>query len=145
LQVQRGIGSFGSLKNDACQPRENERRVLHGWEEKAPPALAAWVRSGRSPAHVGSFALGVCSPWLQHTIGVSVFEWGKVKTFSGILKSQPYPHLLVPRPGAKGRPSGILQLLSRETIQVRLDAEPQSLDGKCVRVKEHSSSVATKP
>jgi hypothetical protein len=28
-----------------------------------------------------------------------VFEWGIQKSFSGILQVQPYPHLLLPRPG----------------------------------------------
>ena len=36
--------------------------------------------------------LGVLLAVGQRAIGVSVFEWGKVKGFSGILKSQPYPH-----------------------------------------------------
>jgi hypothetical protein len=35
----------------------------------------------------------------QHMIGTSVFEWGTIKSFSGILQTQPYPHLLVSRPG----------------------------------------------
>jgi hypothetical protein len=38
----------------------------------------------------------------QRTIGVSAFEWGEVKEFSGILRNTPYPRLLVARPGMTG-------------------------------------------
>jgi hypothetical protein len=41
----------------------------------------------------------------QRTIGVAVFEWGTLKTFNGTLKSEPYPHLLVQRPGQSGSQS----------------------------------------
>lgn len=32
-------------------------------------------------------------------IGESVFEWGTHKTFTGVFRATPYPHLIVPRPG----------------------------------------------
>lgn len=35
----------------------------------------------------------------QRMIGQSVFEWGEIKNFSGVLQMTPYPHLLVTRPG----------------------------------------------
>ena len=35
----------------------------------------------------------------QRLITNGVFEWGNLKMISGILESQPYPHLLVTRPG----------------------------------------------
>ena len=76
-----------------------------GWEAKAAPGVGKTVRK----TVVVVLALALLAPILlavsQRMIGVSVFEWGTHKTFSGILQVQPYPHLLVPRPGkADGLP-----------------------------------------
>jgi hypothetical protein len=71
-----------------------------GWEAKAAPALGKTVRKSVvilwSLAVFGSVVLAVS----QRMIGQSVFEWGALKPFSGILQTQPYPHLLVTRPGS---------------------------------------------
>ena len=69
-----------------------------GWEEKAPAGVGSRVRWAVVLLLVLVIALGVLLSLAQRTIDVSVFEWGKIKSFSGILRSQPYPHLLVPRP-----------------------------------------------
>jgi hypothetical protein len=71
-----------------------------GWQDKAPSLTGARVR--RMVMLLLVVALVACAllAIAQTTIGVSVFEWGKVKEFSGILKAEPYPHLLVARPGA---------------------------------------------
>lgn len=73
-----------------------------GWEDKAAPGIRRFVR--RIVLLLMSICLGgaLALAALQRTIGVSVFEWGTVKKFSGILKLEPYPHLLVLRPGAPG-------------------------------------------
>jgi hypothetical protein len=71
-----------------------------GWQDKAPALASARIR--RVVMLLVTVALISCALFAlaQRTIGVSAFEWGKVKEFSGILKAEPYPHLLVPRPGA---------------------------------------------
>ncbi|MSU57236.1 MAG: hypothetical protein EXS35_03475 [Pedosphaera sp.] len=70
-----------------------------GWEAKAAPGIGKTLRK----AVVCLLVLAVLVPVLlamsQRMIGVSVFEWGAVKSFTGVLRTQPYPHLLVPRPG----------------------------------------------
>ncbi|TAL00622.1 MAG: hypothetical protein EPO07_09460 [Verrucomicrobia bacterium] len=70
-----------------------------GWEAKAAPGIGKTVRC----AVIAVLALALLVPVVlavsQRMIGVSVFEWGTQKTFSGVLQTQPYPHLLVPRPG----------------------------------------------
>jgi len=70
-----------------------------GWEEKAGPGIGKAVRivviALLSFAVLVSIVLAVS----QRMIGQSAFEWGTSKTFSGILQSRPYPHLLVSRPG----------------------------------------------
>src|SRR2546422_2666375 len=70
-----------------------------GWEAKAAPGVGKTVHK----TVVVVLAMALLAPILlavsQRMIGVSVFEWGTHKTFSGILQTTPYPHLLVPRPG----------------------------------------------
>jgi hypothetical protein len=70
-----------------------------GWEAKAAPGIGKTVRK----AVVVVLALALLAPVVlaisQRLIGASVFEWGKIKSFSGILQTQPYPRLLVQRPG----------------------------------------------
>ncbi len=76
-----------------------------GWEAKAAPGIGNTVRK----VVMALLLLGLLAPLVlavsQRMIGASVFEWGTHKTFSGILQAQPYPHLLVSRPGnADGLP-----------------------------------------
>jgi hypothetical protein len=70
-----------------------------GLAERAPDGVRARLRRTVVLLLTLSIALRVVLALAQRTIGVSVFEWGQVKSFSGLLQSQPYPHLLVPRPG----------------------------------------------
>src|SRR5216684_1153848 len=76
-----------------------------GWEAKAAPSIGNTVRK----VVIALLLLALLGPVVlavsQRMIGASVFEWGMHKTFSGILQTQPYPHLLVSRPGnADGLP-----------------------------------------
>src|SRR3989454_11073858 len=76
-----------------------------GWEAKAASGIGKTVRK----IVVALLLLALLAPVMlavsQRMIGASVFEWGTHKTFSGILQTTPYPHLLVPRPGnADGLP-----------------------------------------
>jgi len=76
-----------------------------GWEAKAAPSICNTVRK----VVMAMLLLALLAPLVlavsQRMIGASVFEWGTHKTFSGILQAQPYPHLLVSRPGnANGLP-----------------------------------------
>jgi hypothetical protein len=70
-----------------------------GWETKAAPSIGKVIRR----AVVAILLLAVLAAAVlaisQRLIGAAVFEWGNVKTFSGILQATPYPHLMVPRPG----------------------------------------------
>jgi hypothetical protein len=70
-----------------------------GWQTKAPPGIGAHVRKAVVSLVFVAVAAAVVVALAQRTIGVAVFEWGTLKTFTGILKREPYPHLLVQRPG----------------------------------------------
>lgn len=73
-----------------------------GWEEKTAPGIGSAVRRTVIGLLILALVVPVALAISQHMIGASVFEWGTVKEFSGVLKLQPYPHLLVPRPRATG-------------------------------------------
>jgi hypothetical protein len=107
-----------------------------GWEEKAPAGVGSRVRWTVVLLLALSVALGVVLSLAQHTIAVSVFEWGKVKSFSGILESQPYPHLLVPRPGASNGQTHFSSYYLVKPFKFGLDPETaRRFDGKAVSLK----------
>src|SRR5262249_31011133 len=70
-----------------------------GWEAKAAPGIGRITR--RAIAFLLLLAIGIAAilACAQQLVSASVFEWGKTKTFAGVLKLEPYPHLLVSRPG----------------------------------------------
>jgi len=89
----------------SSRTHEPTRRILYRLGSQGRAGVGKTVRK----TVVVVLALALLAPTLlavsQRMIGVSVFEWGTHKTFSGILQAQPYPHLLVPRPGkADGLP-----------------------------------------
>jgi len=107
-----------------------------GWEDKAPPCIGSRVRRAVVFLLTLAVVLGVLLAVGQRTIGVSVFEWGKVKGFSGILKSQPYPHLLVARPGVSDGQSAFSSYYLVKPFKFGLDSETADrLDGKAVSLK----------
>jgi hypothetical protein len=107
-----------------------------GWEEKAPAGVGSRVRWAVVFLLALVVALGVILSLAQRTIGVSVFEWGKVKSFSGILKSQPYPHLLVPRPGASDGQAAFSSYYLVKPFKFGIDAETANrLDGSSVSLR----------
>src|SRR5437016_5466518 len=73
-----------------------------GWEAKAAPSICNTVRKVVMAMLLLALLAPVVLAISQRMIRASVFEWGTHKTFSGILQAQPYPHLLVPRPGNAG-------------------------------------------
>src|SRR6266478_8397993 len=107
-----------------------------GWQGKAPPAIGSRARRAVVMLLALGVLLGVLLAVAQRSIGVSVFEWGKVKSFSGILKSQPYPHLLVSRPGTHGAPSSFSSYYLVKPFKFGLDAETANrLDDQMVSLK----------
>jgi hypothetical protein len=107
-----------------------------GWQANSPPAIGFSVRRAVIVLLALAVGLGVLLPLAQRTIGLSVFEWGKVKEFSGILKSEPYPHLLIRRPGTNAESLAFSSYYLVKPFKFGLDPEvAQRLDGKQVRLK----------
>lgn len=103
-----------------------------GWEGKAPTRTARSLRRAIVCSVAGCVILAASLAFAQRTIGRSVFEWGKVKEFSGVLKSRPYPHLLVARPGGDSFSSYFLV----NPFKFGFDSEAAARwDGKAVALK----------
>jgi len=107
-----------------------------GWEANAAPSIGKSVRKVVISLFLLVLIAAMALAYSQHTIGVSVFEWGTVKQFSGVLKVQPYPHLLVPRPGATGNQTAFSTYSLVAPFKFGLDREKLSmLDGKTVSLQ----------
>ncbi len=107
-----------------------------GWDAKAPPGVGSRVRWTIVFLIILAVVMGILLALAQRTIGASVFEWGKVKSFSGIFKSQPYPHLLVARPGASDGQAPFSSYHLVKPFKFGLDAEASvRLDGKAVSLR----------
>jgi len=65
----------------------------------------------------------------------SAFEYGKLHTFEGIVEAQPYPTLLVERPGAIGREEKYSRYLMVAPGKHAADDLVAGLDGKQVRLQ----------
>ena len=106
------------------------------WEAKAAPGIGKAVRKAVIGVLILALLISVVLAISQHLIGASVFEWGTVKKFSGVLKLQPYPHLLVSRPGATGTQLGFSTYYLVAPFKFGLDREKFSaLDGKNVSLQ----------
>src|SRR5262249_8114510 len=77
-----------------------------GWQSKAPAEIGRLVKRTVLLLILMAVEAAALVAMNQRTIGVSVFEWGKVKTFSGVLENDPHPRLLVKRPGARSEAVG---------------------------------------
>ena len=104
-----------------------------GWQGQAPAGIGSHVRKTVVAILVLLLALACIVALAQRTIGVAVFEWGTLKTFTGTLNSQPYPHLLVQRPGQKSGQSAYY-LVAPFKFGLQPDAIA-GLDGKAVTLK----------
>ena len=111
----------------------NEEEFYVGWQNRAPVGIGAHARKTVGCLLVAALAAACFLPLAQRTIGRAVFEWGTVKTFSGTLKAQPYPHLLVQRPGHGGGWSAYY-LVAPFKFGLKADSI-QAHDGKQVTLK----------
>ncbi len=123
-----------------------------GWEAKAAPGIGKLVRCCCILLLGIALLLAAGLAAAQRLIGTSVFEWGTHKEFAGVLRVEPYPHLLVPRPGkADGHPEFSSYYLvapwkfglDREAI-APLDGKSISLKGTLI-YRGNQTMIETKP
>jgi len=107
-----------------------------GWEANAAPRIGKFMRAIVVLLFVVAIDLAWAFAAVQHSIGVSVFEWGTVKNFAGILQLEPYPHLRVPRPAATGTENNFSTYYLVAPFKFGLDREKLSaLEGKSVSLR----------
>jgi hypothetical protein len=123
-----------------------------GWEAKAAPGIGKTLRKVVIALLVPALLVPVLLAVSQRMIGASVFEWGNHKSFSGILQTTPYPHLLVLRPGNADGLSRYSTYYLVAPWKFGLDREAIApLDGKSVTLKGaliyrgNQTMIETKP
>lgn len=108
-----------------------------GWQNEAPKAIGSLARKTAVFLLLLAPVLGIALVLAQRTIGKAGFEWGTIKTFSGILRTEPYPHLLVARPGQPSSTSSYYLVapfkfgLTSKALAA-LDGKPVSLNGTLI-------------
>jgi hypothetical protein len=74
-----------------------------GYVPKAPIQLAWFVRKIILVLGLLAITVALLLVLGQMPFANSVFEYGKLRKFEGIIETQPYPTLLIPRPGESGQ------------------------------------------
>lgn len=122
-----------------------------GWEKKAAPGISRGIRRIVLALLTLTLVVPLVLAISQRLISTSAFEWGNLKTVSGILQTQPYPHLLVPRPGrAEGETFSSYYLIAPWKFGLVAKAIAP-LDGKSVSIKgtliyrANQTMIETKP
>ncbi len=105
-----------------------------GWEAKAAPGIRQTVLRAVVMLLLLALIVPLALAISQRMIGAAVFEWGNVKTFTGIFQARPYPHLLVARPGAALETFSSYHLVAPWKFGLKPEAVAE-FDGKNVTLK----------
>ncbi len=70
-----------------------------GYQDEAPPAVGQFLKRLMLGGLLGAAVLAAVLVVGQQGFAASVFEFGNVRTFEGVIQAHPYPVLLVERPG----------------------------------------------
>lgn len=105
-----------------------------GYLPQAPSILARFVRRAVVGLGLLAVTLALVFALAQHPFANSNFEFGKVRTFEGVIAARPYPELLVTRPGlaSQGRDS---QYLLVAPGKHGADSLVATFDGQAVRLQ----------
>jgi hypothetical protein len=115
----------------------NQDEFYVGWQARGQAGIGSYVRKIILAVFILVLSAACLLPLAQGTIGSAAFEWGTIKTFTGILQTQPYPHLLVPRPGQGGGQSAYYLVapfkfgLDHEAI-AKFEGKPVTLKGTLI-------------
>jgi hypothetical protein len=104
-----------------------------GYLSKAPAGISRLIRAVvialMAIAVIGAFTFA----YVQRTFAPAIFEYGKQRSFQGIIERKPFPKLLVKRPGSPD--SGSSHYLLVAEGKHGADDEVSEFDGKSVRLK----------
>jgi hypothetical protein len=106
-----------------------------GYLPKAPPALARFVRRVIVLLGLLGVAIALALVTGQMPFANSAFEYGRMRGFEGIIEAQPYPTLLVARPGDVGSGDKHSRYLLVAPGKHGADSIVAGFDGKDVRLK----------
>jgi hypothetical protein len=106
-----------------------------GYLPKAPTALARFVR--RVIIVLGLLAVTTALVLVvgQMPFANSAFEYGKIRSFEGVVMTQPFPTLLVARPGEVGQQDKYSRYLLVASGKHGADELVASFDGKQIRLQ----------
>ena len=130
-----------------------------GWEAKAPERTALRLRRIVLSSLAACIIIAAGLAFAQRTIGRSVFEWGRVKEFSGTFRAQPYPHLVAQNstyylvnpfkfgfdPAVAGRFDGQFVNLKGTLIYRENQAMIEVVKGSVSAVERAAQSASPKP
>jgi hypothetical protein len=106
-----------------------------GYLPKAPPGIARLIRIVVASLLLLAAVGAILFARVQRTFAPSVFEYGKVNTFEGLIESSPYPILVVTRPGVSGAgPASSRYLLVAEGKH-GANNQVAGYDGKTVKLR----------
>jgi hypothetical protein len=106
-----------------------------GYVPKAPPALAGFVRKVIVVLGLLAVAAALVLVAGQMPFANSVFEYGKQRSFEGVVVTRPFPTLLVARPGETGQLDKYSRYLLVAPGKHGADDLVAGFDGKQVRLQ----------
>ncbi len=106
-----------------------------GYLPKAPTALARFVRKVIIVLGLLAVIAALVLVVGQVPFASSAFEYGKVRSFEGVVVTQPFPTLLVARPGEVGQPDKYSRYLLVAPGKHGADDLVAGFDGKLVRLQ----------
>ena len=106
-----------------------------GYLPKAPAALARFLRGVVVALGMLAVLVAVLLVTWQMPFASSAFEYGKVRSFEGMVRLQPYPVLLVARPGQVGPSDARSEYLLVAPGKHGADELTASFNGKQVRLQ----------
>jgi hypothetical protein len=104
-----------------------------GYLPKAPAGISRRVRAVVIALMVIGVAGAITFASLQRRFAPVIFEYGKQRSFEGIIERKPFPTLLVKRPGSTD--SGSSHYLLVAEGKHGADDETSAFEGKSVRLK----------
>jgi hypothetical protein len=106
-----------------------------GYLPKAPTALARFVRKVTIVLGVMAATVALVTVLGQMPFAGSAFEYGKLRSFEGVVETQPFPTLLVARPGGIGQQDKYSRYLLVAPGKHGADDLVAIFDGKQVRLQ----------
>jgi len=104
-----------------------------GYLPEAPAGIARRIRLAVGLLFAIAVIGAITFACVQRTYALAVFEYGKERNYEGVIEQQPFPTLVVKRPGSTD--SGSSRYLLVAEGKHGADSEVSEFDGKTVRLR----------